>query len=314
MIGKSSEPCGQFPSSIAEILGTWPTPPRGRSTPAHLLQTPPALAGARARRAARRHRAHAAPRRRAAARARLRHRVDARQRRRVPTRGGHAACRRCCSPTTRRSPWRSACASRRRAGLRGAEHTTLTALAKLEQVLPPALRRRVDALASQPRSACSARDAARSPGARGRRRAARPARPRLPRLRAGAVHATRLPRASRRRASSSRTRSCPSNATGTSWRWDRQREDWRTFRVDRISDVFQTRVHFEPRPMSDEAARARVETALRWRDRSVRARVVIDLPQGRPRRPPRLVRSRRRGRRSQAAACGRSRPTRSRTS
>ena len=61
--------------------------------------------------------------------------------------------------------------------------------------------------------------------------------------------------------------------------WDRQREDWRTFRLDRINDVFQTRVHFEPRPMTDEAARARVEAALRWRDRSVRARVLVDIPQ-----------------------------------
>ena len=60
--------------------------------------------------------------------------------------------------------------------------------------------------------------------------------------------------------------------------WDRQREDWRTFRLDRISDVFQTRVHFEPRPMSDEAARARVEARAALADRSVSARVVVELP------------------------------------
>ncbi|MET0956600.1 MAG: HTH domain-containing protein, partial [Cryobacterium sp.] len=34
------------------------------------------------------------------------------------------------------------------AGLRGSEHTTLSALAKIEQVLPPALRRRIEALQS----------------------------------------------------------------------------------------------------------------------------------------------------------------------
>ena len=61
--------------------------------------------------------------------------------------------------------------------------------------------------------------------------------------------------------------------------WDRQREDWRTFRLDRMSDVFPTRVRFDPRPMSDDDARARVEAAVRWRDRSVKARVVAELPQ-----------------------------------
>ncbi|MGH3705410.1 MAG: helix-turn-helix transcriptional regulator, partial [Agromyces sp.] len=61
--------------------------------------------------------------------------------------------------------------------------------------------------------------------------------------------------------------------------WDRQREDWRTFRLDRMSDVFPTRVRFEPRPMSDDDARARVEAAVRWRDRSVKARVVAEMPQ-----------------------------------
>ena len=64
------------------------------------------------------------------------------------------------------------------------------------------------------------------------------------------------------------------------WRvhtWDLTVDAARTFRLDRISDVFQTRVHFEPRPMTDEAARERVETALRHRDRTVRARVVVEL-------------------------------------
>ncbi|GAA4374326.1 hypothetical protein GCM10023152_17000 [Agromyces bauzanensis] len=51
--------------------------------------------------------------------------------------------------------------------------------------------------------------------------------------------------------------------------WDRQRDDWRTFRLDRIADVFPTRVRFEPRPMSDEGARTRVERALRYRERTV---------------------------------------------
>jgi len=163
------------------------------------------------------------------------------------------------------------------AGLRGAEHTTLSALAKIEQVLPPALRRRIDALASHAAVGAGARDAAGRP--------------------APEVDAELLGLLALACRDSERLRFSYTDAAGESssrvvepyrlvpvarrWyllAWDRQREDWRTFRLDRISDVFQTRVHFDPRPMSDEAARARVETALRWRDRSVRARVVIDMP------------------------------------
>ena len=163
------------------------------------------------------------------------------------------------------------------AGLRGAEHTTLSALAKIEQVLPPALRRRIDALASHSTVGAGARDAAGRP--------------------APEVDAELLGLLALACRDSERLRFSYTDAAGEAssrvvepyrlvpvarrWyllAWDRQREDWRTFRLDRISDVFQTRVHFDPRPMSDEAARARVETALRWRDRSVRARVVIDVP------------------------------------
>ena len=240
---------------------------------------PPALVGARARRSARRQRAHAAPRRRAPARARLRHRVDARQRRRLPARGGHRACRRCCSPTTRASPSRSACA-RRRPPACAAPSTPRSAPSRRSS---RCCRRRCDAASTRSprtrRSASARPRRARSPGARGRHRAARPARARLSRLRATAVHATRMPRARRRRASIEPYRLVPVARRWYLLAWDRQREDWRTFRLDRISDVFQTRVHFEPRPMTDEEARARVERALRWRDRSVRARVVVDLPQ-----------------------------------
>ena len=164
------------------------------------------------------------------------------------------------------------------AGLRGAEHTTLSALAKIEQVLPAALRRRIDALASHATVGVGARDA------RGR-----PA-PEIDTellglLALGCRDSERLRFTYTDAAGESSSRVIePYRLVPVARRWyllawDRQREDWRTFRLDRISDVFQTRVHFEPRPMTDEAARARVETALRWRDRSVRARVVVDLPQ-----------------------------------
>jgi predicted DNA-binding transcriptional regulator YafY len=166
------------------------------------------------------------------------------------------------------------------AGLRGAEHTTLSALAKIEQVLPSALRRRIDALASHATVWVG--------GAGGRGGSDRPA---------PEVDAELLGLLALACRDSERVRFSYTDAAGTAssrvvepyrlvpvarrWyllAWDRQREGWRTFRLDRIADVFQTRVLFEPRPLTDEAARARVETALRYRDRSVSARVVVELP------------------------------------
>ena len=52
-------------------------------------------------------------------------------------------CRRCCSRTTRRWRSRSAADGDGRGGRPGIEETSLRALAKLEQVLPPRLRRQV---------------------------------------------------------------------------------------------------------------------------------------------------------------------------
>ena len=165
------------------------------------------------------------------------------------------------------------------AGLRGAEHTTLSALAKIEQVLPPALRRRIDALQSHTTAA----------GRRTNRDDAtgRPA---------PEVDAELLGLLALGCRDSERLRFRYTDAAGEAsarvvepyrlvpvarrWyllAWDRERDDWRTFRLDRISEVFQTRVHFEPRPMTDDAARERVERALRWRDRTVQAVAIVDM-------------------------------------
>jgi len=166
------------------------------------------------------------------------------------------------------------------AGLRGAEHTTLSALAKIEQVLPPALRRRIDALQSHATVAVG-----RAPGGDGG--GARPA-PEIETELLGLL-ALGCRDSERLRFSYTDAAGEPSSRVVEPYRlvpvarrwyllaWDRQREDWRTFRLDRISDVFQTRVHFEPRPMTDEAARARGGSAIRYRDRTVRARVVVEL-------------------------------------
>lgn len=168
------------------------------------------------------------------------------------------------------------------AGLRGAEHTTLSALAKIEQVLPSALRRRIDALQSHATVGAGGRE----PGGGGT--VGRPA-PEvdaelLGLLALGCRDSERLrfKYTDAAGATSSRVvepyRLVPVARRWYLLAWDRDRDDWRTFRLDRVSDVFQTRLHFDPRPITDEDARTRVETALRWRNRSVKARVIADMP------------------------------------
>jgi predicted DNA-binding transcriptional regulator YafY len=60
--------------------------------------------------------------------------------------------------------------------------------------------------------------------------------------------------------------------------WDLRRDDWRTFRLDRVRDVFGTRLRFEPRdlPAADAAEfLARAGEELR---RTHTASVILDLP------------------------------------
>jgi len=164
------------------------------------------------------------------------------------------------------------------AGLRGAEHTTLSALAKIEQVLPPALRRRIEALQSHA--------AAGAPPLGGRDGRPVPAvDPELLGLLALACRDAERLRFRYTDANGGETaravepyRLVPIARRWYLLAWDRDRDDWRTFRVDRVDDVFQTRVRFEPRPIGDEEARERVERATRYRRSSVTARVVVAMP------------------------------------
>ncbi|MDR5701549.1 helix-turn-helix transcriptional regulator [Agromyces aerolatus] len=161
------------------------------------------------------------------------------------------------------------------AGLRGAEHTTLSALAKIEQVLPAALRRRIEALQSH----TSSQPPAGAPPGSG------------PTVDTGLLGLLALccrdsERVRMRYTDASGAASARSIEPhrlvllGRRWyllAWDRDRDDWRTFRVDRVDDVFQTRVRFEPRPLAEGEAEQRVQAAVRWRDARVRARVHIDV-------------------------------------
>ncbi|MBM7503104.1 helix-turn-helix transcriptional regulator [Agromyces aurantiacus] len=173
------------------------------------------------------------------------------------------------------------------AGLRGAEHTTLSALAKIEQVLPPALRRRIEALQAVATpavpggwfgaggSAASGAGGATAPSVDSEL---------LGQLALCCRDGERVRMRYTDASGAPSARSIEPHRLvplGRRWyllAWDRDRDDWRTFRLDRIADVFPTRVRFAPRPLSDEDALERVQRAVRWRDRGMTARIVVDLP------------------------------------
>ncbi|WP_353815249.1 helix-turn-helix transcriptional regulator [Agromyces sp. SYSU T00266] len=172
------------------------------------------------------------------------------------------------------------------AGLRGAEHTTLSALAKLEQVLPPALRRRIGALQAVAAPAGATGPEGRSGAGAGSDPGAAPSvdSDLLGLLALCCRDAERIRMTYTDATGAPSTRSIEPHRLvplGRRWyllAWDRDRDDWRTFRLDRIDDVFQTRVRFAPHPLTDDQALERVQRAVRWRDRAVRADVHLAMP------------------------------------
>ena len=155
------------------------------------------------------------------------------------------------------------------AGLRGSEHTTLSALAKIEQVLPPTLRRRIEALQSH---------AARAPGE------------------GPAVDPDLLAQLALCCRDSERIRFGYTDATGREttrsaephrlvplgrrWylaAWDRDRADWRTFRLDRMQALQQLRVRFDPRDLDVEAAAQLVAASVSRAETTYRATVILTL-------------------------------------
>lgn len=142
-------------------------------------------------------------------------------------------------------------------GVTGIEETSVQALAKLQQVLPPRLRRRVDALA----------DATETTVFRGRQ-------PTVP--------ADTLVAVAQACRGSEQLRFAYEAADGTEssrlvephrlvargrrWylvAWDLQRDAWRTFRLDRLTRPFANGVRFTPRELPAEDAAAYVAQALR---------------------------------------------------
>jgi predicted DNA-binding transcriptional regulator YafY len=158
-------------------------------------------------------------------------------------------------------------------GVTGIEETSVQALAKLQQVLPPKLRRRVDALA----------DATETTVFTGRQQPTVPADVLV--AVAQACRGSEQLRFGYAAADGTETSRLVEPhrlvARGRRWylvAWDLQRDAWRTFRVDRLSRPFANGVRFIPRELPAEDAAAYVAQALRSVPRSNEALVAIPLP------------------------------------
>ncbi|MEU8397954.1 WYL domain-containing protein [Nonomuraea sp. NPDC048892] len=164
--------------------------------------------------------------------------------------------------------------------------TTLRALTKLERVLPAALRERVNALATAVRPSRTGPRTGAGPGTE----AASSARPGV-----SPTVLTDLALACRDHERTRFTHISPS-ASGPSPRhvephhlapserhwyllcWDLDRDDWRTFRIDRISAVHRTAVFFEPRPLSQRQIEEFVAVATSWGRQATDATATIRMP------------------------------------
>src|SRR5512143_1254896 len=154
----------------------------------------------------------------------------------------------------------------------GIEETSLRALAKLEQVLPPRLRRQVSTLqrmtlhVRRRRSGPSVDPAMLAELAR------------LSREHFGVWfdYSDRHDTASKRRAEPYRI----VNA-GQRWylvAWDLDRADWRTFRVDRIKDGMSPGPRFTPRQLTDAHVEALISRGVPPEARRHQAQVIVQAP------------------------------------
>jgi predicted DNA-binding transcriptional regulator YafY len=153
----------------------------------------------------------------------------------------------------------------------GGPETTLTALAKLEQVLPAPLRRRVNALAETVQPAGLGAGAAVSTDVLGELALACRDHERV-----RFVYTAASGEVTRRRVEPHAL--APADRHWYLLCWDLEKDDWRTFRVDRLAEVEHTRVLFEPRPLTPEQIEEFVLVARSWVRQPVETDVVMDLP------------------------------------
>ncbi|MFE9423893.1 helix-turn-helix transcriptional regulator [Kitasatospora sp. NPDC006697] len=158
----------------------------------------------------------------------------------------------------------------------GVEDASVRALAKLEQVLPSRLRHRVTTISGATVPLAGGGD---------------PVDPDVLSVLAGAVAGRERVRFGYQAGDGARSRRLvePHRLVATGRRWylvafDNDREDWRTFRVDRLADPRPTGVRVPERELPAPDAAAYVERSLRLRAATVRAVVLLDLPLAEARR------------------------------
>lgn len=156
------------------------------------------------------------------------------------------------------------------AGVEGIEETSVVALAKLEQMLPSALRRRVSALSAT---------VVRYPG-----RGATVTSATLVAIAAAARDHERLRFLYESRGGErSRRLVEPHRLVHTGWRWylvawDCGRADWRTFRVDRIASRPSSDRRFEPREPPEEDIAAYVARSIAATRERRQAEILLHAP------------------------------------
>ncbi len=159
-----------------------------------------------------------------------------------------------------------------RGAVTGIEETSLRALAKLEQVLPPRLRHQVATLQTVTQSVV-------------RRRPGQTVDPAVLTefARLAREHFTARFDYTDRRLEGSRRQVEPYRIVnaGARWylvAWDLDRTDWRTFRVDRIQPGVSSGVRFAPRDLSDAEVEALIARGVPPEARRHQARVIVKLP------------------------------------
>jgi predicted DNA-binding transcriptional regulator YafY len=156
-------------------------------------------------------------------------------------------------------------------GVTGIEETSLRALAKLEQVLPPRLRHQVSTL--QRVTVHVRRRSVTTVDAATLTELARLAR----------EHFTLRFDYSDRRQTVSQRRAEPYRIVNSGQRWylvawDLDREDWRTFRVDRMREGMSPGPRFTPRPLTDAEVETLISRGVPVEARRHQARVLVHAP------------------------------------
>lgn len=149
--------------------------------------------------------------------------------------------------------------------------TTITALAKLEQVLPAPLRRRVTALADTVQPSGLNSGAPVSSEVLGELALASRDHERV-----RFTYTAASGEVTKRRVEPHAL--APADRHWYLLCWDLDKEDWRTFRVDRLADVEHTRVLFTPKPLTPEEIEEFILIARSWVRQAVEADAVMEMP------------------------------------